>query len=273
MNTISCSVLVSTYNRPAALELCLVSLFKQSHLPTEIIICDDGSGEPTQQLIDQMKAISPVPLIHVWQTDEGFRLARVRNLGLAKAKSDYVIQIDGDVILHQRFVEDHLRVAKPGFFFSGNQYMLSAEITHQFLADPSLSLQTALNKSHWHWSRLRVVPLQKILARFYRWDNHYNYVLGCNMSFWREDLIRVNGYDEEFAGWGWEDTELALRLMNLGRGLRFIRLGGIQYHLYHRRASRGKEDSNRERAMQTIQQKVITCQKGLQQHLQPVDSQ
>ncbi|QDK79726.1 glycosyltransferase [Spirosoma sp. KCTC 42546] len=272
MNAISCSVLVATYNRPAALELCLVSLFEQRQLPTEIIVCDDGSSIQTGQLIERLKQLSPVPLLHVWQPDEGFRLARIRNLGFAMAKGAYIIQLDGDVILHPLFVQDHLYHAQPSYFFSGNQFKLSADSTQQLLTEPSLSLNALLRQSHWHWSSLRVLTLQKFIARFYHWGTHYKYVLGCNMGFWRQDLVRVNGYDEQFLGWGWEDTELALRLINRGINLRFIRLGAIQYHLYHPTASRGQEDINRARAMHTLHQKLTGCQKGLQQHLQQLES-
>lgn len=276
MNSITCSILIATYNRPAALERCLLSLFQQSRLPTEIIICDDGSAEPTRQLIERLKATSPVPMLHVWQPDEGFQLARIRNMGMAIAKSDYIIQMDGDVILHPRFVEDHLYHAQPGFFFSGTQYHLSPAITQRLLNEPALSLndalhqdrwqesrpisvKAALQQSRWNWSRLRILSLQKLVARFYHWENHYQYVSGCSMAFWRNDLVQVNGYDEQFTGWGWEDTDIALRLMNLGCKLRFIRLGAIQYHLSHSKESRGQESINQDRAMRTIQQKVSFC--------------
>ncbi|CAN5331919.1 glycosyltransferase family 2 protein [soil metagenome] len=285
MKPITCSVLVATYNRPVALERCLLSLFAQRHLPTEIIICDDGSGEPTRQLIDRMMPMSPVPMHHVWQPDDGFQLARIRNMGMAGAKGDYIIQIDGDVILHPDFVGDHLHHARPGYFFSGTQYHLSPETTQQLLDDSTLSLsdalrqiswyqprptsiKTALRQSSWNWSRLRILPLQKLIAQLYHWDTHYHYVSGCSMGFWLQDLIDVNGYDEEFTGWGWEDTDIALRLMNLGRRLRFIRLGAIQYHLYHPQASRGQEQANQERAIHTIEQKLVSCAHGLQQHFQ-----
>ena len=288
MNAITCSLLVSTYNRPAALERCLLSLFQQSRLPTEIIICDDGSSESTRQLIERLQEQTPVPMLHTWQPDEGFRLARIRNMGLALAKGAYIIQVDGDVILHPRYVEDHLHHARPGFFFSGSQYLLSAEVTRRLLTEPDLSLNASLNEIDWswlrstsvktalrgsrfNWNRLRVFPLQKLVARFYHWETHYEYVLGCSMGFWRKDLIQTNGYDEQFTGWGWEDTELALRLMNLGLQLRFIRLGAIQYHLEHSRASRTQEDTNREKALQTIRQKLTVCQYGVQQHLSPIE--
>ncbi|MFD2934563.1 glycosyltransferase family 2 protein [Spirosoma flavum] len=268
----TCSVLVTTYNRPDALERCLISLFQQSHLPTEIIICDDGSGAATQQLIARFQVSSPVPLRHVWQSDEGFRLARIRNMGLATAKGEYIIQLDGDVILHRHYVADHLHHAKTGFFFSGNQYNIPPDSTRQLLNDSTLSVQAVMRQAEWSWRRLRNVPLQTLMVHFYHWETHYEYVLGSNMGFWRQDLIRVNGYDEQFSGWGWEDTELALRLINLGCTLRFIRFGAIQYHLNHPKSSRTQEDVNRQRALQTIQQKRIVCQQGLAQHFQFIET-
>ena len=271
MTPITCSVLVTTYNRPEALERCIVSLFQQVILPTEIIICDDGSGPATRQLVDYLQAISPVPLRHVWQPDEGFRLSRIRNLGLAAAQGDYIIQLDGDVIVHPQYVGDHLRHARPGFFFSGNQHHIPLRIAQRLLDDPTFPVETALRQSEPSWRRFWSVLLQKFMVRFYHWDTHYQYVLGCNMAFWRKDLVRVNGYDEQFTGWGWEDTELALRLMNAGRALRFIRFGAIQYHLDHPVSSRMQADTNRERAMQTIAQKRTVCEQGLAQHGQFVN--
>ncbi|UHG94442.1 glycosyltransferase family 2 protein [Spirosoma oryzicola] len=269
----TCSVLVTTYNRPESLVLCLESLFQQSHLPTEIIVCDDGSGEATQQLIQQLQKRSPVPLLHVWQADLGFRLARVRNLGLKTATSEYIIQLDGDVILHRHYVIDHLRHAKKGFFFSGNQYHIPHDVTQLMLTNSSASVHTSLKLAKWNWRRLRCLPLQKPMLYFYHWKTHYEYVLGSNMSFWRQDLFRVNGYDEQFSGWGWEDIDLALRLMQLGCTLRFLRFGAIQYHLDHPKSSRAQEDTNRMRALQIIQEKRFACEQGLSQHTDYSDAQ
>ena len=104
----SCSLLISTYNWPEALEVTIYSVFAQSRLPDEIIVCDDGSAATTKEVIDRLKKLSKVPLIHVWQPDEGFQLARIRNKGLAIAGGAYILQIDGDIILHKHFVRDHL---------------------------------------------------------------------------------------------------------------------------------------------------------------------
>ncbi|MEO5947892.1 MAG: glycosyltransferase, partial [Chitinophagaceae bacterium] len=126
--SINCSICVSTYNRPDALLLCIESLLKQSYLPNEIIIGDDGSGSETAELIALFQHKTNIPILHVWQPDEGYRLAACRNKSFAAAKGEYIIQIDGDVILHKHFVADHLRMAKSGTFVSGSRVLLTPAV-------------------------------------------------------------------------------------------------------------------------------------------------
>src|SRR5690606_36112774 len=105
-----------TYNWPEALECCLLSVLKQKMLPGEVIIADDGSGEPTRQLINRFRQLCPVPLLHVWQPDEGFRLGKIRNKAIAAASGDYIIQTDGDIILHPLFIKDHMAASRSWHF-------------------------------------------------------------------------------------------------------------------------------------------------------------
>ena len=110
---ISTSLIISTYNRSDALELCVKSVLRQSLLPDEIIIADDGSKEETGELIHQLATTSVVPIIHVWHEDLGFRLATIRNKAIVKATKEYIIQIDGDIVLHKDFVKKKLRYIYP----------------------------------------------------------------------------------------------------------------------------------------------------------------
>src|SRR5690349_16761621 len=112
----SVSLIISTYNWPDALELCLQSVQQQRLLPGEVIIADDGSSKETGQVIERFQKRLLVPLHHIWQTDEGFRLGMIRNKAMAAAKGEYLIQIDGDLVLHPDFVYDHVHAAKKGYF-------------------------------------------------------------------------------------------------------------------------------------------------------------
>ena len=134
-SNISTSLIISTYNRSDALELCVKSVLRQSLLPDEIIIADDGSKEDTRELIHQLAASSEVPIIHVWHEDLGFRLASIRNKAIAKASKEYIIQIDGDIVLHKDFVKDHVRFAKKGSFVTGSRVLIREGLTQKMLAE------------------------------------------------------------------------------------------------------------------------------------------
>lgn len=113
------TLLIITYNWPEALRMVLESAMHQSKMPDEIVIGDDGSTAETKQLIDSYAKSSPVPVVHVWQEDKGFRRTVILNKAIAKATGDYIIQVDGDVILDSHFVADHLEVAQEGCFVCG----------------------------------------------------------------------------------------------------------------------------------------------------------
>ncbi|MDV2453612.1 glycosyltransferase [Xanthomonas hortorum] len=120
-----CALIVLTYNWPQALRLVLESVKRQSRLPDEVIVVDDGSGAETAALMNALVADFPVPLRHVWQEDLGFRAARCRNLGIAATSAQYVILIDGDMLLHRDFIADHLALARPGRFLQGGGSSIS----------------------------------------------------------------------------------------------------------------------------------------------------
>ena len=89
--TTKVSLLIATYNWKEAGNLSLLSVFDQTTLPQEILIADDGSKDDTRQMIEEMRKISPIPIIHVWQEDKGFRVGAIRNKAIARASGDYII--------------------------------------------------------------------------------------------------------------------------------------------------------------------------------------
>ncbi|MDO4320724.1 MAG: glycosyltransferase family 2 protein [Bacteroidales bacterium] len=227
------SVIVSTYNWPEALELSLKSLLAQTRLPDEIIVGDDGSGHETAAVIAEIQSYSPVRIIHVWQEDKGFRLAEIRNKAVLASSGDYIIQIDGDIFVHPRFVEDHESFAKPGFYLRGGRVMLDKKLTETLC-------RTRVPRIIKVWNRgieskrpntLRIKWLADILVSRYRPNS---WVLGCNMSYYRSDFDSVNGYDESFVGWGGEDSDFFRRLRLNGVYNRRLKFAGLTYHLWHR---------------------------------------
>ena len=110
-----------------------------------------------------------------------------------------------------------------------------------------------------------------LMAFLYRTLGPTRFVKGCNMAFWRNDLIRVNGYDESFCGWGHEDSELAIRLDNSGVRQRCMKFRGVVFHLHHGKCERNSLSANEERYQQTIREHRTRCEIGLTRHLGETD--
>lgn len=136
-------------------------------------------------------------------------------------------------------------------------------LTNQVLRGEITSL-TPLMKGVRNSNNVVRIPL---MAYLYRTLGPSRFVKGCNMAFWRSDLIRVNGYDEEFRGWGGEDSELATRLNNSGVRQRCMKFRGIVFHLYHGKCDRDRQSANEERYKQSLFEHRTRCRCGLDRHL------
>lgn len=261
---IKVSIIVSTYNWPEALELCLCSLFRQTIQPMEIIIADDGSKEDTASLIHKLAQETSIPIVHIWHEDNGFRLAEIRNKAIQRVRSPYLIQLDGDVVVEKHFIADHLRVAEPGCFIRGTRTCLLPKETQRLLTLKKLSFMNRLiiffrqpvNSQRVH---------QSLASFFTKKEDKGNRVKGCNMAFWTQDLVTVNGYNNSLSGWGHEDEELCWRLINLGRLKKIVKFSAVAFHLYHPVASAHNEPHHREVLQSVITEKQTVAANGLKE--------
>jgi glycosyltransferase involved in cell wall biosynthesis len=259
MNKIKCSLVISTYNWPAALELCLQSALNQTRLPDEVIIADDGSGEDTKQLIDIFKKKSPVPLYHIWHHDDGFRKTIILNKAILKSSAEYIIQIDGDVILEKHFVADHLSSAEPHTFIRGTRAMLTEEKTAKLIKSKNINISFFYEGVKHRNNALRLFALRFLGARKVMSSNS---VRGSNLSFWKSDFILINGYNNDISGWGHEDEELAARFINAGIIKKIVKLCAVQFHLYHSVTSKKDEPWQRELVEKMKNEKTKYCRNG-----------
>ena len=257
------SLIISTYNWPRALYLCLDSVMQQSVLPDEILVADDGSGMDTRDVVRHFEQISPVPVRHIWHEDRGFRVAAIRNKAIAASRSDYLIQIDGDLILQRNFIQDHLAFARRGCYVAGSRGMLTQRLTQQVLNGEITSL-SPLTRGVYCSNNVMRIP---IMSAFYRMLSPEYNPRSCNMALWREDALRVNGYDEAFEGWGFEDTEFGLRLKNSGvRQLR-IKFRAVAFHLFHEKVSRERCLTNEHYYLESIREHRTRCKRGIDQYV------
>ena len=260
----SVSILITTYNWPKALKVVIESVLNQTYLPDEIIIADDGSGKETKDLVNKFIDESNANIIHVWHEDKGFRAGPIRNKAIAKATSEYIIQIDGDTIIERHFIEDHLSKSEHGKFIIGSRVLLNEKLSTEVLNGNKKTINFFSENIKNNFNTLRLPFISnffssptKDIPKVIR-SSH-----SCNMSSYRSDLIDVNGYNEEMIGWGREDSELAVRLVNNGLTKERIKLSGIQYHIHHKENDRSRFNINDQILESTVLDKKIQCQNGI----------
>lgn len=259
------TLIISTYNRPDALKICLLSAFQQALLPDEIIVGDDGSDISTRNMIDSLRNMCPTKLIHIWHEDNGFRLAKMRNKCIAAATGDYIVEIDGDIIMHRCFIKDHAYFAEKGFYLRGGRTRLSKKASEKICDQgklPSLSIFADVYVSK-RENSLHIPLIAKVLMNRYRKNSQT--VVGCNLSFFRSDAIAVNGYDEYFEGWGGEDFDFARRLRMLGLKKRYLKFAANEFHLWHRENDMCNLSVNGQYCHRD--NLSVRCEKGIDQYL------
>lgn len=259
-----CSLVTPTYNWPEALELLLLSITKQRVLPDEVIVADDGSKEETRLLIERFQKSFPIPLIHIWHEDNGNQKPKIMNKAIAKAKYDYIIEIDGDIIMHPNFVEDHLNYAEKGVYLFGSRVNIQKNILETIFKD-KITYFHFFSKGIKKRGRTLRIPFFMNFAKLH--EKRSSKLRGCNMSFWKEDFIKVNGFNEGLVGWGIDDSEMIQRLHNIGiRGKRLKNVG-IAYHIYHKEQDKSHIEVNQIIERETTEKKITFIEKGINQYL------
>lgn len=265
------SLVVTTYNRPDALQAVLEGCFAQSDRQFEIIVTDDGSRTETRDCIAALQARSPVALKHVWQADQGFRAAAARNKGVLASSGDYIIFLDGDCIPQKNFIARHRKLAADGYLVSGSRILLSPRLTTEVLAQKVHLQELPV------WRQLtyrlsgdtnKFLQLLTTLPDFARTRNRFSWrrIKSCNLGVWRADLDRVNGFDESFTGWGHEDSDLVVRLFNAGVMRKDGAFATEVFHLWHREFTRDQESSNRQLVLQRAADKTVRAVHGLDEN-------
>jgi glycosyltransferase involved in cell wall biosynthesis len=258
------SLVISTYNHVRPLELCLAGFRQQSAPPMEIIIADDGSASPTRDLIDRLASSFPCPVHHLWHEDKGFRKNIILNRSLAAAKGDYLVLTDADCIPHPQFIEDHASLAERGFWVQGRRSYLSLAASNALQPGPAVpSLRLFLSGQLTGVAKGFRLPFPLI-----RRNTAQRGIIGCNMAMWKSDLLAVNGWDEEYEGWGLgEDSDIGSRLYHLGRPRKFVYGRAILYHLHHPILNRDHLLKSKARLEETLRTKKGRCIKGVNQYL------
>ena len=266
-NPANTTLIITTYNQKERLALVLDSVCALNPLPKEVLIADDGSTNDTRELIKSYQRNFPCELRHIWQEDRGFRAGQIRNRAIDSACGKYIIIIDGDMILDSRFVAEHLRFAQRGVVLQGSRVILGQDKTDEILKQKDFRFAFkihSLNSLHCNILAKFIYKTSKITADFFEKNDLIKGVRSCNMSFFKSDCEAINGFNEEFVGWGREDSEFVARFLFNGGEMRRVKFNAIAYHLYHPENSRATLESNHNIYIYICKTKATWAKMGLQ---------
>ncbi|WP_406684479.1 glycosyltransferase family 2 protein [Seonamhaeicola sp. MEBiC1930] len=251
------SIIISTYNSEAWLEKVLWSYEAQVFKDFEMVIADDGSKQPTFDLIDKMKTEVHYPIIHVWHEDNGFQKSQILNKAIEACNADYILMSDGDCLAREDYVQIHVDRKEQGYFLSGGYFMLPMDISKLISKDDIISqrcfdlkwlkengLISSFKNNKLTSRGVKSKLLNTITPTNASWNGH-------NASGWKEDILKINGFDERMQ-YGGQDRELGERLFNLGIKSKQIRYSAVCLHLDHPRGYKNQESINKNRTIRDI---------------------
>jgi len=257
-----CCLVVTTYERPDALARVLAAIEDQSRPPDELLVADDGSAPATAGVVAALAARVAYPVRHVWQPHDGFRAGRARNAAIGATDCEYLVLLDGDMVPHREFVADHLDLAREDHYSQGVRILLDANATRRMLEQPH-EPPGPLAPGLGGLRRLYAVRSPAAARRLRGIANQLVAIKACNQGFWRDDLLRANGFDESITGWGAEDKELCARLDNAGVRRQTLLFAAVAWHLVHPPARRDRAKVNRARWHDTLRSGRTRCDRGI----------
>jgi glycosyltransferase involved in cell wall biosynthesis len=265
------TVVITTYNQPAMLAAVLEGYLAQADAGFEVVVADDGSTVETAEVVADVARRASVPVRHVWQEDRGFRAAAIRNRAVAATSAPYVVFTDGDCVPPPDFVSAHRRLARRGRFVAGNRILLGERFSERVLAE-RLPIHR-WSRSRWieAWRRgdvnrpwpvvpLPLGPLRRLRGR--QWKGAKT----CNLAVFRDDLVRIDGFDESYAGWGMEDSDLVVRLIRAGLRRTSARFAAPVFHLWHREYDRSRLPENQRQLRELLASDRVRARVGLSGH-------
>lgn len=271
------SVIICFYDRIGLLPACLDSLRASSRELHEVVVADDGSNEEVVRSLQALLKNYDFPVVHAWHPRHGSRRSATRNNGIRQATGDYLVFLDADFALLPDAIHNHVTAARPGYFAAGRCKYTTEEQCRRILAEgasPSLleSIYNALPEESVEKEHRRFIRYS--LLRRLHLVSPKKITFGGHFSAFKKDIEAVNGYDENFVGWGGEDMDFSWRMVRAGfRGTSVIKTARV-LHLWHPSemgSKHWKEGRNMEYYLR--QAKPVFCENGLvcQSHPQEVE--
>jgi GT2 family glycosyltransferase len=243
--TPKCSIIISVYKDTQSLDLIFQSLVRQTRVPDEVIISEDGNAPQMKDFVEQAQKTYPtLTMLHLFQEDLGWRKNIALNRAILASNNDYLMFIDGDCVPFDDFVENHLLQAQHGIVLCGKRTELGPNLT-QKIYDKKLDIGN-LTRHYFrylpwliadktrHLEDMFHIHAKSFLAKFLK--RNVRYIIGCNWSAFKEDILKINGFDETYKDPSvGEDIDLGWRFRGLGIELLSCKFNANLVHLYHKK--------------------------------------
>jgi glycosyltransferase involved in cell wall biosynthesis len=253
--------IITAYNSWHRLHLTLQGVARLRRPPDELIIADDGSTQETVEHIGAfLKSFQGCTTRHVWHEDNGYRRSKILNRAIASTDCDLLVFSDGDCVPHPRFIEDHATLNRPGCFLAGGRNYVAEDHINAFTGTRANRIRGIL--AGWVYPKKSSLRLPLVS----RWNSGC-LVSGCNLAFWRADMEKLNGYDESFEGWGFEDRDVVARALNLGLEMIRYYQRCLLFHLEHPIIDRARAEANERLFEQRAADGTVRAAVGLDQYL------
>lgn len=259
------SLVIAVYKRVDFLELVLSSVARQSFRDLEVIIAEDDQSDDVKNCIKKIEQNFPFVIKHVSQEDKGFRKNRILNAAVRIASGTYVIFIDGDCLLHAKFIKEHVKRLTPDLCLFGRRVMLDSDTTEKLIRTKMLN-----GLSFFRLLLTKCRHVEEALYAPWLFAFRNTGVKGSNFSLSLDLLKKINGFDEDFEKpYGGEDTDIERRLRMIDVKFRCTKYKTIQYHLFH--GGRGNRTIEWEQEGKSFYQKKVDqgpwfCENGLKQN-------
>lgn len=234
------SLIISIYNKYDFLYLVLKSIENQTFKNFEIILAEDCEKKELLEKLKEWRKEFSFEIKHVFQEDIGFRKCKILNEAI-KISSERIVIIDGDCLLHHKFLENYSKYFDKGYeVLFGRRCEMSKVLTEKLLKEKRYKvnlLELILSKAK-HWRECIYFPIISGMKK------RKLKLLGSNMGFTKEIIYKINGFNEEFEAPGvGEDSDLEWRFKKIGAKYISLKYILIEYHLWHKES--GTHDTNK----------------------------
>ena len=234
------SFVIPTYNCRLLLKNLLHSLNAQTNYQPgsyEVVIVDDGSNDGTQQCVlemaERIKFNFKLNYIYLERTAESCR-ARTRNTGWRAAQGEFVIFLDADMIVKNDYLHQLERyfLKNPNLVIVGTRLMLDKPVSEEHVISGKFFADYRFDRNAFTTCETRHFLFNKISYNAAAFKNTWLIVYTCNLAMAKKHLYTIDGFDENFKGWGLEDIELGYK--SAQKGLQIVINPYIEaFHQFH----------------------------------------